>query len=381
MIFRIYILLFFALLPTVLSAQTPTAKIFTATAAKVHALKSVSYRIQFTNENPFSSGDISKGMSKVEVLFDAKGTVRFKKEETNINAGQIIFREIYSKGKFHTFDLIDSIYTEDVLKNGMSSDLDELTSMMLTQLKEHPTKIVQKKDTLFENKSCYYFLFKAYDTIANGNHDYTFKKIVIDRETLLPVYFREDGAGSAFKEGLPLGRLHFFSEKRWLDVKVNVLINDTSFTSAGFHPPNKEMLAIGETAPPINVTNLIDDRINNDALKAPVRLVIFGATNCAANPLANPMLNRLQAKYASSAFAIVNIYSGETKEQINAYVTNNALKFPVFMGSSQLKHAFKTMGTPNFYLIDAQGKVVSSISGYSTKLENELTTQIEALLK
>lgn len=378
---KIYYLLFFVLLSSKINAQTQISKIFNATYTKVQELKSLSYRVTFNNENPFNPGDVSTGISTAEILFDGKGMVRFKKEETNINAGQTISREIYNNGKMHTFDLVDSIYTEDIVKNGMTSDINKISSMILAQLKEHPTKIKQKKDTLLNGKQCYNFLIRAYDTIANGNHDFTFRTILIEKKTMMPIYFKEVGAGSTFKDGLPIGRLHFFNEKIFSSLKLNSLIADTSFKTIGFYKPNTSMLSVGQTAPPIVVIAATNDQIYDNALKAKVRLVVFGSTTCSANPLSNPMLNRLHTKYSSSTFSIVNIYTGDTNDQVKRYIRNNDLKFPVFMGSRKLTDEFKTMGTPNFYLIDKNGIIVSSMSGYSTSLENELNTKITELLK
>ena len=102
-----------------------------------------------------------------------------------------------------------------------SSILILISASGLTQLKKRPTKIDQKNDTLFDGKQC-----------------------LIEKKMMMPVYFKEVGAGASFKEGLPLGRLHFFNEKRFLDLKINMSIIDATFKIAGFHKPNASMLVM-----------------------------------------------------------------------------------------------------------------------------------------
>lgn len=88
------------------------------------------------------------------------------------------------------------------------------------------------------------------------------------------------------------------------------------------------------------------------------------------------MLNRLNEKFSDQQFAIVNIYSNEAAKEVKDYVSNNKLQFPVYLASRKLNKEFKTVGTPNFYLIGKDGTIIESIEGYSVNLENRLTTEI-----
>jgi thioredoxin-related protein len=379
---RNYSLYFFMLIFSVQTLKAQLSQVLKDSETNLKALKSLSYLTDFTNENPFNPGDISKGTTRTQIIFRDNGLIEFRKEESNINFGQTMTREIYGNGRQYTFDLLDSTYAIDVVKGEIKSELHEIITGALTYLQKSPKKILQKKDTLFNGKMAYQFLIKAYDTIANGNHDYTFKTILIDKNSSMPVYYKETGEGSAFKDGFAIGRLKFFNEKSFKDIKLNEVISDTAINIDGFHKVNTNMLNVGETAPSIDAVPVTDDPIViSSALKAPIKLVVFGSTTCAANPLSNPMLNRLNAKYAKKQFSIINIYTGDKTEQIIRYVKNNDLKFPVFLGTRLLSSKFRTVGTPNFYLLNNEGKIVASISGYSDSLEEELVSKIDTLLK
>ncbi len=152
------------------------------------------------------------------------------------------------------------------------------------------------------------------------------------------------------------------------------------FNKSDFDLANKKMLEDGATAPDIKVKDLTGNDVPVSAFKNKIVLIEFGATTWGANPLANPLMNRLSKQYNSANVAIISVYSAETPLQINNYIKNNKLEFPVYMGNRQLKKGFKTMGTPGFYLIGKDGKIVKSSNGYYDELEQDMTTQINNLL-
>lgn len=77
-------------------------------------------------------------------------------------------------------------------------------------------------------------------------------------------------------------------------------------------------------------------------------------------------------RYVYQPFSIVNIYTGDKLEQIPSYVKNNQLKFPVFFGARILSSEFKTVGIPNFYLIDFDGKVAAIVNRFYGNIEKDL---------
>lgn len=369
------------LLSASMYAQNETAKIFNKVAERIHTLKSISYRTKFTDKNPFSKDDISTGRGSTAVILEADGSIKYKHEITDNNLGETTFRSIYSGGKLYGFSINDSTYTEEIPKEKVASEMAKLAESMLNSLKKKPENIIQRKDTIFEGKNCFNFLIKSYDSTINGNHDYTYQQLLVDKKITLPVYVKDTGAGMTYKEGLPLGRLIFFNEKSFSDIKINQKIAVLPIETTGFTKPNTQMLEIGAKTPELAIRDLSgrvpDVKTNSKKLL----LVVFGATDCSANPLANPMLNRIYAKYATDDFAIVNIYTNETTDQVKKYIEANNIKFPVYTASRKLSKEFKTAGTPNFYLVDKNGIVVNKSKGYAESLEGRFTNEIDKLLE
>lgn len=216
-----------------------------------------------------------------------------------------------------------------------------------------------------------------------GNHSFTYKYVVIDKKLWLPVFTRENSAGVLEKGGYVIGRVSMFKEEQYYNHRVDQKIKPGvfEFSKAGFGLKNSTMLADGSMAPALTVMSLNNQVVPSSEFANKLYLVEFGATDCPANALANPMLNNLYQKYASKQFAIACIYTGESAAQLTKYATANNIKFPMYLGSRKLKQDFKTIAVPNFYLVDKDGRVIKSFNGYSDDLERELSLLIESKTK
>ncbi|TDO20686.1 TlpA family protein disulfide reductase [Pedobacter duraquae] len=356
--------------------KSQTADVFKKTMTNIDNFRSIQFQTNSVNENPFSPGSITTTKTTTSIIFNDDRSVSYQKEQSELNPGKILTRKIYENGKLYHFDIADSTYSIETPESPITSDLSVISQLLNESINKYPNKIINKADTLFQGKACYNFLIKRYDTLDNGHHDYTHKSILIDKQTFLPVYLREDGAGTMTKGGISVGRINFFAEQTFSNFQINKAILKTAVRLNGFSEPNKEMLKKGAVAPQLQLKTLSESAFASTNLKNKTLLVVFGSTLCPANPLANPMLNRLNEKFSDQQFAIVNIYSNEAAKEVKDYVSNNKLQFPVYLASRKLNKEFKTVGTPNFYLIGKDGTIIESIEGYSVNLENRLTTEI-----
>ncbi len=334
----------FLFLATFAHAQNVSADILKKTVNRIRALKSISYKVNSTENNPFNKGQVISATVDAKVVFSPSGAVSYKKEFTNINSGQSLFQEIYLEGKYYSINLTDSTYTEDVPKSAVVCEMTEIATLIESELTKNGSKITHQTDTVFEGNKCYNFLIKSHDTVTNGIHDYTHRQILINHKTLLPVYVKNTTAGTAYKGGA-------------------------------------SMLKDGDQAPKLILKTVSGIDTPESDFNGKLLLVVFGATGCPANPLANPMLNRMHANFSSEKFIIINIYTNEMSEVVQKYIENNKLAFPVYIGNRTLSKAFKTPGTPNFYLISSEGKILRSFRGYKNSLEKDLTSHITKLLE
>lgn len=366
-------------------AQNSSVAILQKTHDKIHSLKSLSYDYSSVQKNPFSTRDTSFSHTHSTLVFDNNGQLKAAHDNIDADNGQLKTVSIFKNDTLFQIDLKDSSYSfyPKPEQNAISSGLMSVNETIVYNIAKNPSKIFQRKDTIVNGAACYNFFIKAYDTVANGQHDYTYDYIVINQKTQFPVLFKEFGEGTAEKEGHVIGRLSVYNEDRFSNIQTDNMVDETSFDfdRSKFSLLNKKMLPEGVAAPKLKLRDLENREVAAADLSNKLLLIAFGATDCGANPLANPMLNRLNKKYASANFSIVSVYSSEPAEKVKKYIESNKLEFPVYLGDLKTKKAFKTVGTPNFYLVDKTGQIIKSVDGYSDDLEKDLTEKIDEVLK
>lgn len=382
---QITVTIFSVLISVFAYGQNKAALNLQKTIDKVNALKTLSYTYHSTQKNPLSEGDTNYTNMRCLLKFNGHGLTNKKRDEAISDNGRPQFEVVLRNDTLYQADLGDSTYSfhakpePDQINLGMMSVIEQIQYA----LEKNRSNIFQKKDTVVNGLNCRYYFIKAFDKIVNGRHDFTYNYIAINKATLLPVFFKEIGAGITEKGGQTIGRLTFFEEAHFTSIKINQAIpaSALNFDLASFSLQNKQMLTEGSVAPALKLKDLQDKDVPLADFNNKVLLIAFDATDCAANALANPVLNRISKKYASSNFLLVSIYTSEDSDKVAKYKAANKLEFPAYLGSLQNKKAFKTVGTPNFYIVDKNGVVVKSVSGYNDELEKECSEKIEAALK
>ncbi|MBS7566835.1 TlpA family protein disulfide reductase [Mucilaginibacter sp. Bleaf8] len=340
----------------------------------------ISYTATTVNKNIFSNNDTAVTRINETLSRNAQQKIVAQNTTNADRFGHPVFREVFIHDTLYTLDFKDSVYSFQVHPKTVTGTLADYLEQLKSVLSKNHV-VHQRPDTIIEHKLCYSLFVKSYDTVENNNHDFTHLYFYLDKKTLLPVYTKELGAGSASKGGYSLGRVNVFNERRFANFKIGQDPNAAifKFDKVGFDVENKHMLENGSVAPLIQVSNLTGKKLSPEEFKNKILLIEFGSTTCGANPLAIPMLNRLAEKHKASEVTILSIYSDETIKQIRDYVDANSIKFPIYKGSIKLKKGFKTVGTPNFYLIDKNGIIVMAFDGYSNKMEQELILRIDKL--
>lgn len=108
-----------------------------------------------------------------------------------------------------------------------------------------------------------------------------------------------------------------------------------------------------------------------------VRLLDFWATWCAPCREEIPFLNQLQAKYGERGFEVIAI-SDEAGDVIAEFMAEHDVKYTNLIGNDDVSEAYQVLGLPAAYLLDAEGRVVSTFMG--PKPEGLLERKIDDLL-
>ncbi|MND77545.1 thiol-disulfide oxidoreductase [compost metagenome] len=91
------------------------------------------------------------------------------------------------------------------------------------------------------------------------------------------------------------------------------------------------------------------------------------------------MLNKLADHYKNQNVQIIGVYP-ENKNKTNKYLLSNPLKFPLLYDGGSIKKSYHAPSAPFFYIIDPSGKIIKSVSGYSTDSQQQFTEIIDTLL-
>ena len=122
-------------------------------------------------------------------------------------------------------------------------------------------------------------------------------------------------------------------------------------------------------APDLNLTTLGGDPVSLSDYLGQVVLVNLWATWCPPCREEMPTLQAFYEKYKSEGFVLIAIDQGEALPQVNPFVTEFKLTFPVWLDTgSEAGRVFETMNLPSSYVIDRTGRVrLMWIGGISKK--------------
>ncbi|WP_197492195.1 TlpA family protein disulfide reductase [Arachidicoccus ginsenosidimutans] len=346
---------------------------------KANAIKTLSYEVKNVDKN-FFTDDTTNSRWQSVLDFSDTGNIKIINREFSKNNN---YKEFYLNDTSYIFDFSDGTYTKHAtLIRYIANDFLDVKARLEFLLHKKNAKFIQEKDTVIDNIDCYNIFAKSYDTIVNNEHNFGYTYFYIDKQNLLTIYYKDIGEGAATKGGKSIGRISNFSQKHFYNYVVDKPLDNSIFSinTNQYRLPNNKMLSVGTKAPSLILKNLLDKNVDSSLFQNKILLVEFGSTECPANPLANPLLNRLFQKYDEKDVLIFCVYNYETAEQAKKYIQSQHIQFPVYLGNANLKKNYHAFATPSFYVINKDEKIVRGDDGYYDDLEKDLTTTINSLL-
>ena len=98
-------------------------------------------------------------------------------------------------------------------------------------------------------------------------------------------------------------------------------------------------------------------------------LVYFFAPWCNICHLSIGNLNILRDQVADEDLSIIIVaLDWKSKAEVEEFIAEHDLDFPVLLGNEQWQQQYKIKGFPSYYVLNQQGEVLSRSMGYSTSI-------------
>ena len=135
-------------------------------------------------------------------------------------------------------------------------------------------------------------------------------------------------------------------------------------------------------APPFSITTLDEQRLTLEDLKGRVVLLDFWATWCGPCRQATPGLKSLYTKYKDRPFVIIGVSLDYESAPWRSYVKDNGMEWPQYYDRNRsMMKLFGVQPIPSYVLIDHEGIVRDTHSGWSPSVDGWLDGRVNKYLK
>lgn len=140
----------------------------------------------------------------------------------------------------------------------------------------------------------------------------------------------------------------------------------------------------GSVAPDFTLKDLRGRDVTLSQYRGKVVLLDFWATWCPPCRATIPELVAIQDKYKGKDFTVLGVSLDDPGENLRTELTEFSrtfhLNYPVLLGNETVEHDYKIWSIPRCFLIDKEGKIMDSYSGYDDRLESRISAELDRLL-
>ena len=135
-------------------------------------------------------------------------------------------------------------------------------------------------------------------------------------------------------------------------------------------------------SPEIELTDLQGRHHTLTDYRGNIVLVQFWATYCTPCRTEMPTMNRLIKKMRGKPFKIVTVNMAESPEQVQQFLQEVPVDFPVLMDSDgSTLSRWKVFAAPANFILDKQGKIIFTLYGAIEWDSDEMIGRLNALTK
>lgn len=130
---------------------------------------------------------------------------------------------------------------------------------------------------------------------------------------------------------------------------------------------SRDLIGSKEPAPDFSLGTLDGrDRVSLESLKGKPTVLVLWAPWCGVCGAESSTISALRESVGDDANVISIALEYEQVSEVQGFVDKHEVDYPVLLGNKALTDAFKVSAFPTVYILDEEGKVSSSLVGYTS---------------
>lgn len=146
-------------------------------------------------------------------------------------------------------------------------------------------------------------------------------------------------------------------------------------------PQSAGLLPVGATAPGWELKTPEGRTVRLSDLRGKVVVLDFWASWCAPCKLAMPGVQDLHESFKNDPVEVIGINCWERGDGAAGYMREKGYTYELLVDGDAVANAYKLDGLPTFYVVDPDGKIAYSSSGFRFDREKEIAAVISKSIK
>lgn len=156
-----------------------------------------------------------------------------------------------------------------------------------------------------------------------------------------------------------------------------ILLSVSVFVAAGCRKKEK---GLEGSAPDFTLSDLNGNPVSLSSFKGKPVLVEFWATWCPPCRVSLPEVNALYERYKGRGFVVLAVSLDQSITEARDFAKQNGLTVSVLFDDRGIDNLYHVTGIPTAFLLDKQGIIKQTHSGFGPRTMEELSSEIEKLL-
>jgi len=137
-------------------------------------------------------------------------------------------------------------------------------------------------------------------------------------------------------------------------------------------------------APDFTLKDLSGNEVGPASFRGKVLIIDFWATWCPPCRKAIPHLVSMKQKYGDKGFEVLGVSLDEGPDvlsTVKAFAQEQGVNYPIVIGDQNIANSYGGInGIPRFFIVDKNGYIIKSQTGYDEEVGQMMADEVEKLL-